>query len=107
LTQQVIAEVEKRGLLPGGEPATGDPNQASLSVESSARFSSQINGRYRWTVAVTATLTPTGEPPLIRTFTVPVHLVYYHDKEREALAEAAPLIARQVGDLLDAWVRSL
>jgi hypothetical protein len=107
LSQQIFAEVERRGLRAeeGTLPATDA--QASLTVESTARFSSQINGRYRWTVAVTATLAPPDGSPMTRSFTVPVHLVYYHDKEAEALVEATPLIARQVGDLLDTWIRSL
>jgi len=106
LQEKLEVEISKRGLVPQEVAApTGD--LPSLVVESSARFSSQINGRYRWTVAVTATITPTEGPPSTRSFTVPVHLVYYHDKEVEALSEAAPLIARQVGDLLDAWIRTL
>lgn len=77
-----------------------------LLIESTVRFSSQINGRYRWTVDVEATLGhPDGPEPLAtRSFTVPVALVYYHEREAEALAEASPVIARQVGALLDGWI---
>lgn len=77
-----------------------------LLVESTARFSSQINGRYRWTVDVTTTLSPADHPEeaLQEAFTVPVALVYYHEREAEALAEAAAPVAAQVGRLLDTWI---
>lgn len=74
---------------------------AHLLVECAPRFSAQVNGRYRWTVDVTATIEP---PRASRAFTVPVHLLYAHEDEEEALTEAAPVIARQVGEMLDAWV---
>ena len=39
-------------------------------------------------------------------FHVPVALVYAHQGEDEALTEAAPLVARRVGALLDEWITS-
>jgi len=122
VAERLAAEIARRGLVPtavDGDPSDPGPDgapdegtdansgRASLRVESTARFSSQINGRYRWTVSVTATVAPVEGLPTARSFTVPVHLVYYHDKETEALVEAAPLIARQVGELLDDWISAL
>lgn len=80
--------------------------EAVLLVESEARFSSQINGRYRWTVAVTATMGTAGSElaPLEDSFDVPVHLVRYNEREAEALIEAAPVIARRVGQLASDWI---
>jgi hypothetical protein len=72
-----------------------------LLLEFAPRFSAQVNGRYRWTVDVTATVDP---PRATREFTVPVHLLYAHQKEEDALVEASPVIAREVGELLDEWV---
>ena len=108
LADRLAQELTKRNLTPQkveGLAVSGD--KAFLIVESSARFSSQINGRYRWTVTVNAIVSPAEGQASTKEFTVPVHLVYYKDKEPEAVAEAAPLIARQVGALLDDWIRSL
>lgn len=83
------------GLLAGTAPV-------ALLVESTARFSSQINGRYRWTIDVVATLAPSDRAATrVERFTVAVALVYSHEREEAALAEAAPQIARRVGILLD------
>jgi hypothetical protein len=73
-----------------------------LLVECAPRFSAQVNGRYRWTVEVTASIGP--EHPDARPFTVPVHLLYAHEQEEEAVIEAAPLVAREVGRLVDDWL---
>ncbi len=108
LADRLADELSKRSLVPekiDGIAVTG--GKAFLIVESSARFSSQINGRYRWTVSVLAIVSPAEGEASTQDFTVPVHLVHYHDKEEEALAEAAPLIARQVGRLIDDWIGSL
>lgn len=71
-----------------------------LLVECAPRFSAQVNGRYRWTVDVAATI---GTD--VRRFTVPVHLLYAHEQEEEALTEAAPLVAREVARLMDEWLQ--
>lgn len=73
-----------------------------LLLECAPRFSAQVNGRYRWTIDVQATIGP--EHADARRFTVPVHLLYAHEQEEEALVEAAPLLAREVGRLLDDWL---
>ena len=80
--------------------------EAVLLVELAPRFSGQVNGRYRWTVESTITLAPVAHPEatLARELDVPVHLLYAHQREAEAASEAAPVVAREVGALLDAWV---
>lgn len=74
-----------------------------LLLECAPRFSAQVNGRYRWTVEVAATIGPAHAD--LRQFTVPVHLMYAHEQEEEALTEAAPLVARELGRLLDDWLQ--
>lgn len=74
-----------------------------LVIESFARYGSQLNGRYRWTVQVTASLAPGDKPEeaVVSEFSVPVFLQYHHEREAEAVSAAAPVIERQVGHLLD------
>jgi hypothetical protein len=80
--------------------------EAVLLVELAPRFSAQVNGRYRWSVQAAVTLLPVAHPEaaLARSFTVPVHLLYAHEEEAQAAAEAAPLVAREVGALLNEWL---
>lgn len=75
-------------------------------LESRPRFSSQMNGRYRWTVEVDAHVARADalQDAEEAAFTVPVHLLYAHEGADQALAEAAPTIARRVGRLVDGWV---
>jgi len=77
-----------------------------LLVETEARFSVQVNGRYRWNVDATITLAPPHEEAegLTASLSVPVALVYSHQTQADALTEAAPLIARRLGVLLDDWI---
>ena len=74
-----------------------------LVVETFARYGSQLNGRYRWTVQVVASLAPGDAPQeaVQSEFSVPVFLEYHHQKEAEAVLSAAPVIERQVGHLVD------
>lgn len=72
-----------------------------LLVETEAAYYSILSGRYRWTVEVTLTLAPAG---LTEQFEVPVFLEFQHQREADALAAATPVIARHVGDLVDAWL---
>jgi hypothetical protein len=123
LVQALGAAVEARGLhadavaveplLPGlaarrdtaGRVALADDGIPGplLLVESKVGFYSQISGRYRWVVEVTATIAPDG--PSSR-FEVPVFLQHHHEVEDSALVEAAPVIARRVGTVVDTWVSS-
>lgn len=77
-------------------------------VESTPRFSSQMNGRYRWTVAVNLRIARADALDQAETvgFTVPVHLLFAHEGAEQALAEASPSIARRVGRLVDDWTAS-
>ena len=77
---------------------------ATLRVESSAAFYAQIAGRYRWEVTSRVELR-TADHTWTRTLQTPVFLVYYHEREPEALAAAAPALQRKVGALLDEWRR--
>lgn len=72
-------------------------------IETEVAFYSQLNGRFRWTVTVTATVSPRGDlaQAVGSTFTVPVFLQFHHERESEALAEASPVVSRQVGFLID------
>jgi hypothetical protein len=79
---------------------------AVLLVELAPRFSAQVNGRYRWSVEATVTLLPVAHPQsaLARELNVPVHLLYAHQQEAEAASEAASVVAREVGAVLNEWV---
>lgn len=78
-------------------------------IEAQALYYSQIEGRNRWTVDVTATIADPDQPEaaLTSTFEVPVILQFVHEKEPRALEEAAPIIERQVGHLLDQYLGGL
>lgn len=80
-----------------------------LLVEAEARFYSQLEGRYRWTVAVHTSVAPRGqlESGVSSDVEVPVFLQFHHEREAEALSAAAPVIQRQVEALLDATVGGL
>jgi len=69
-------------------------------VEAAPRFSSQMAGRYRWTVDVTLSVVGVGEGET-RHFAVPVALVYDHEREQAAADTAAPAIARELREVLD------
>lgn len=73
----------------------------SLLVETEARFYSQLNGRYRWVVEIDATVAGPDLPAVTETFSVPVYLRFDHEREDDALAQSAPLVARRIGELLD------
>ncbi len=83
--------------------ALGTDAPLVLVVETFARYGSQLNGRYRWTVQVVASVAPSDKPEdaVTSEFNVPVFLQYHHEQEAEAVEAAAPVIERQVGHLLD------
>jgi len=58
---------------------------------------------------VTATIAATEDPDaaLTSSFEVPVILQFVHEKEPRALEEAAPIIERQLGHLLDQYLGAL
>jgi hypothetical protein len=73
----------------------------TLLVETNARFYSQLGGRYRWVVHVDATLFGAGRPRETESFDVPVFLRFDHEREEAAVVQAAPIIGRRVGTLVD------
>ena len=83
----------------------GSPSLVLL-VESEARYYSQLSGRYRWTITVTATVARSDAPGdgLTEQFEVPVFLQFHHEREPEALQAALPVIERRVSGLLDTWL---
>lgn len=74
-----------------------------LLVETAPVFFSELNGQYRWTVAVHVTLVADGTFNEAR-FDVPVFLQYHHQREAEAVEAASPVVERRVGEVLDAWL---
>lgn len=77
-----------------------------LLVEAEARYYSQLEGRYRWTVEVHSALAPRQnlDGALSSQIEVPVFLQFHHEREAAALEAAAPVIQRQVEALLDGAV---
>lgn len=77
-----------------------------LLLEAHAEFYSQLNGQYRWTVDVRASLAPTGDldATAVEEFEVPVFLFQYNEREREALAAAAPGIERELSAMVDRFL---
>ena len=72
-----------------------------LLVEQRVHFFSQLDGRYRWEVSTTLTASRTDGAMARDPFEIPVILMYDHEKELEAIANAASDIANRVGTLLD------
>lgn len=77
-----------------------------LLVETKASFYSLLNGRYRWTVHVHATLARRGalEDAISDDFDFPAFLDFDHLKETAALNAVAPTIADRIGQLADAFL---
>ena len=115
--QAIHGALDARGLSPKAVPSIEagknqayrlnalDQSSASpyvLLVESQATYFSQIAGRFRWTVQVNLALSRDGgEDVVFRELQVPVFLQFSHQKEGAALIEAAPMVARQLGELVD------
>ncbi len=85
--------------------ASADGASLAVLVEANARFFSQMNGQYRWTVDVQLSLAPKAPPSSSGAtsdrFEVPVFLLFDHEAEPEALLGALPVIERRLGALLD------
>ena len=76
-----------------------------LLVEAKAAYFAQVEGRFRWTVSVRASISSKeGGEPLQSDFEVPIVLEFHHEREREALDAAGPVIAPRVGALLDRFL---
>ncbi len=89
--------------------ALADDAQLTLLVETRAQYYSQLNGRYRWTVFVKLSMAKAGEttPGDTASFTIPVLLTFDHQREKEALANAADTIASKLGKEIDDFVAGL
>lgn len=84
----------------------GLPNdQTVVLVEAVARFSTELQGRWRWTVDVRATIDPPDGDPVTTAFAVPVFLDRFQDREVEALEAAMPGIERRLTRAVEAWLR--
>ncbi len=79
-----------------------------LVVETDARWYSQIAGRFRWTVDVDITFGRSEDASAAahQHFEVPVALLFDHQREAEAVAEATPIIERRANELMDTWLRA-
>ncbi len=88
--------------------ALDPPAPLLVLIEATPRFSAQVNGRYRWSVQAEISIAPSAmtSPATTESFTIPAHLIYSHQAEAEALAEASPVVARQLGRMLDEWIHS-
>lgn len=71
-------------------------------IEMRPQFFSQLDGRYRWEVGTRITVERRDGRRAADSFTVPVVLMFEHERGAEALAAAAADIAGQVGRQLDA-----
>lgn len=91
----------KLASLPAGSRLTG-PEPAVL-VGCSPMFDTQVNGRFRWRIECDVAV-KSGENRFDRNVNAVAHLVYYKQRETEALEEAAPAVRREVGRALDAWL---
>lgn len=78
-----------------------------LLVETEAMYTTQMEGRLRWTVNVTLSLDPADGEPTTSEFSVPVFLQFQHQDADDALLGAVPIIERHVGYLLDEYLSGL
>ncbi|GDX80891.1 hypothetical protein LBMAG42_27020 [Deltaproteobacteria bacterium] len=75
-----------------------------LLVETAPVFFSELNGQYRWTVAVHVSLVAADGTFNEARFDVPVFLQYHHQREAEAVDAASPVVERRVGEVIDTWL---
>ncbi len=79
-----------------------------LLVEMRAQYYSQIGGRYRWTVYVKLSLGKAGASnPVTKAFTIPILLSFDHEREQDALEQAAETIAAKLGKEVDDFITGL
>ncbi len=72
-----------------------------LLVEQRVQFFSQLDGRYRWVVSTSITGGKKVGPGSRDPFELPILLMFEHEKEPEAIVEAAGDVATRAGALLD------
>lgn len=78
-----------------------------LLVEAEAEYISQLNGRMRWQVEATLSLDPPDAEPISSELSVTVFLLFMHQDADDAILDAAPVIERHVGYMLDEYFTSL
>lgn len=78
-----------------------DPSGWVLLIEARTSFFSQLEGRYRWSVAVKLTASSKPGEQIEDTFTVPALMQFEHEREPQVLAAVARDIAQRAGTLLD------
>ena len=78
-----------------------------LLVETEAEYTTQMEGRLRWSVQVIVSLDPKDGEPTTSEFSVPVFLQFQHQDADDALVGAVPIIERHVGYLLDEHLSGL
>ena len=72
-----------------------------LLIEQRVMFFSQIDGRYRWEVGTNLTSSRADGAMARDPFEIPVVLMFDHEKQPEAIANAKDDIAKRVGVLMD------
>ncbi len=87
------------------ELAAADDAPLRALVESTARYFTQIAGRFRWTVSARLSLADAGGVVLDDELELPVILELAHQDAGDAIAAAAPAIAERLGRLLDEYLR--
>ncbi len=113
----LLEVVSAHGLVPAEAPVAADARSTEdrlaalgaegvvVLVELAPRFSSQMTGRYRWTVDARVHLVAPGGEGGERTVEVPVFLYYAHEQEQAAAEAAVPVVAREVSALIEDWIR--
>lgn len=89
--------------LPPGSRLNGP--EPTVLVGCAPMFDTQVNGRFRWQIGCEIAVSE-GPARFDRTVDAVAHLVYYKQREAEALDEAAPAVRRELGRALDAWLSS-
>lgn len=91
--------LERMASLGGSEPLL-------LLVETSAVYFSHIEGRFRWIVdaRLTAARREKIEAPMSSDVEASTIVDFIHEREKEALAAAAPTIAERTGSLFDSFL---
>ena len=76
-----------------------------ILFESTVTYQTQLQGRFRWEVAVKMTLVDESGNKLHRNFTTPVFHQFHHEREVESLYAALPTIKRQLEGLIEDYIR--
>ena len=76
-----------------------------ILFESTVTYQTQLQGRFRWEVAVKMTLIDDSGNTLHRNFTTPVFHQFHHEREIESLYASLPTIKRQMEGLIEDYIR--